>query len=575
VRRAVATALAFAALAFAGLVASAVPLRAGEDPLKPLQGALDRQDQLTQQRRFDELLREAETRAKDGTAESLYLLGRALGNTALTRFEEAQSRAEDDLAEATRLRGEFDALLERSRDAFERSREAGGLVYAPALLGLARCARYRGDLDGALASLREALAVDPDFKGAVLEMAQVYAEKKLPADAEFALYKYLEKHADDADARLLLGFLKTRRQRFGEAEKEFRAIVERDPANAGARKALAGALMYQDRHEESAVEFEGVRRQNPRDDESYRALWHLYRKLGKREQATKILEDLKRELAGTEPAIWAERILEELAKDPDAFDPPSRRTREELVHRLDSNDPEIVRQALAEMKSLAWPALPSAVYRLLGKDASKDEVRAQAVALVRAQRDPRTLPVLEILLYHEKERDPSPLVRREVVRALAVLDTPAALPILWRALLEPDQEMRESAVEGIASLTGWWFREDVSVPTPAGAWEAERAQYERWWREGRAATIHRRNAMAAMAKAFDSISRGRIRIAAYALDALDDPNPLTWRAGYDLFRSMTRHDFGATKGDVPAEERQRVAREAREWLAKNASREDG
>ena len=81
--------------------------------------------------------------------------------------------------------------------------------------------------------------------------------------------------------------------------------------------------------------------------------------------------------------------------------------------------------------------------------------------------------------------------------------------------------------------------------------------------------------MTAMQKAFDSISRGRTRIAGYALDALDDPNAQTWRAGYDFFRSMTRHDFGATKGDVPAEERQRVAREARDWLAKNATREDG
>lgn len=551
------------------------PARAGEDPLRPLQGALDRQDQLTQQARFDEMLREAEDRARDGTPESLYLLGRALGNTALARAEEAKRREREDRAEAERLFREFESLLDRSRDAFERSREAGVLVYAPALLGLARCARSRGDLDGSIEQLRQALALDPDFKAATLDLAQVCFEKGLFADGEFQLYRYLEKHPEDGDTRLLLGVLKTRRKRFGEAELEFRMVLRQDAANAAARKLLAANLMYQEKYEEAAQHCEGCRKQNPKDDEPYRMLVSIYRHLGKHEEARKVLDDMRREFPGKEPGIWAERLVEEIEKDPAAFDAPSARSAEALIHRLDASDPDVVRQALADMRSFEWPALPAAVYRLLGKEASREDVRAQAVALVRAQRDPRTLTILEILLYHPRERDPSAAVRREAARAVASLPSAAALPVLWRALEEDDAEIREAAVRGIAEITGRWFRDELDVPTPPEAWPDELARYRKWWREERSASLHRRDAMDAMRKVFEPISRGRTRIAEYALDALDDPNPQTWRAGYDLFRSMTRHDFGATTGDVSEEERRRVAREARGWIAANADREEG
>ena len=64
-------ALVAAVLAVALAVAAAPPVRAGEDPLRPLEKAMDRQDALTREGRFDDLLREAESAAKDGTPDSL------------------------------------------------------------------------------------------------------------------------------------------------------------------------------------------------------------------------------------------------------------------------------------------------------------------------------------------------------------------------------------------------------------------------------------------------------------------------------------------------------------------------
>lgn len=571
-------ALAVALAAFAALLAPFAPARAARaeetaDPLRPIQAALDRQDQLAQQDRHDELIREAEQRARDGKPESYYLLGRALGNKALARADAARRIDPSRTAEIQAARAQVDALLDRSREAFEHSREAGVLVYAPALLGLARCSRYRGDLDGAIANLKQALAIEPEFKAATLEIAQVYVEKGLHADGEFTLYKFLETHADDADVRLLLGVLKTSRKRYEEAEREFRAVLHRDPANASARKLLAASLMYQEKLQESAEHFETVRRQTPKDDEPYRALFHVYRSLGKRDAATKVVEDLKREMPGTEPGEWAQRILEQLARDPGAFDPPAGATRDEVLRKLDSADTDVQIQGLTELRNFDWPAAPAAVFRLIGRN-NAPAVRARAVSVIGALRDPRTLTVLEILLFHPQEADSDVDVRRATARALAGLPTVGAVPVLWRALDDTDTQIREAAVAGLAELTGWWFREDLAVTTPPEAWPAERAKYAAWWRDARAASIVRRDAMAELERIFAPITRGRSRLAVYALPALDDADASTWRAGYRLFRSLTRHDFGATTGDVSAEERRRVAAEARDWIATFGDRED-
>jgi hypothetical protein len=57
-----------------------------------------------------------------------------------------------------------------------------------------------------------------------------------------------------------------------------------------------------------------------------------------------------------------------------------------------------------------------------------------------------------------------------------------------------------------------------------------------------------------------------MRIAAYALPAMDDPVESTWRAGYDLFRALTFHSFGNDTGSVSEEDRRRITTEARAWL---------
>jgi tetratricopeptide (TPR) repeat protein len=550
--------LASVVVAFAA--ASAAYAGPDPDPLEPLRAQIERQDALVAKRQFDQLLVEARQKAKDGTPETLYLLGRALGNTAVAR------RAEGKEDEARRL-------LDESQRCFEDAKESGLVAFAPAHLGLARCARSRGDLAQAEAHLRQALKIAPAFKGATVDLAQVLTEAKRPDEAEFVLREQLRLRPNDPDLRILLGMVKLTRQRFGEAEAEFRAVVQLQPDNPVARKLLGGALLNQRNYAEAAEQLDRYRQMAPKDEEAYRVLFLARMKSKDRAGAQRVLDDARRELPGTEVALWAERVSAQYQQDPAAFEEADEHTPQALVKKIESADPKVVAQALTDMLALQWQALPARVYGLLAPTAAPVEVRRAAVRLIGAQHDPRTVTILEILLFHAKERDPDDSVRREAAGALAGLPTPGVLPVLVRTLDEPDAEIREAGVRGIAAVTGKYFREKLETVPDAAAWPQERELYAKWWTSSAAGSLAKRDASLALVKLFQPIERGRRRLAEYALPALDDADAKTWRAGYDLFRALTAQDFGSATGEPDAAERARITQACRDWFRANGNQE--
>jgi hypothetical protein len=131
---------------------------------------------------------------------------------------------------------------------------------------------------------------------------------------------------------------------------------------------------------------------------------------------------------------------------------------------------------------------------------------------------------------------------------------------------DADADVREWAVKGIADRTGKWFRADLAKRTDVKDWPAELALYRRWWASS-SASLAKRNAALAMATLYGQIEKNsKSRVARYALPAMDDPNESTWRAGYELFRSLTFVTFGTEKGPTDAAERARITQEARKWL---------
>jgi tetratricopeptide (TPR) repeat protein len=587
---AVVAAAACVAPASVGVTGTALAQEAAPvDPLAPLKEAMAEQDRLVDVGKAEDAVVAARDRAKDGTAESYYLLGRALGNVAVKRID-------------AKREGDALRLLDEAAEAFDKSQEAGGLTYAPAHLGRARVARFRfsigarrieqmdpkerepyvedvkHDLDQAIKEYRAALQVAKAWKEAALELAQTLWERQLPGDAEFALHQFLTSRPNDVDARMMLGMLKLQRKRFEEAEREFRAVLSADASHAAARKCLAADLMYQEKFTESAEHWEIVRRQSPKDDEPYITLFHVYRQLKKKEQALAVLSDAVRELPGSEAARRAKAILEELEKDPSAWDAQDEESAKALVARLESPDADVVRQTLEKMRGYRWPALPAAVYRLLLR---QDELatealrrthalqRLAAVRLMLDLADPQTLTILEILLAHPKEREPDSDVREEVAHAISRLPTDAVVPILFEALGDGDPDIREWAVQGIAARTGKYFRPDLTVRSTDKDWPEELACLRRWWQSGSASEAKRSSAVA-LAAIYGRVEQGsKARVARYALPALDDASESAWLAGYDLFRALTAETLGWAARPASAEERQRFAADAHAWIEKN------
>ena len=543
------------ALVVLGLLA-VLPFAAarGEEPgpfSDGMRESMKAQDALVEGGRYEKVVEEARERAQDGTTDSYYLLGRANGNVAWALRRKGKE------VEAARF-------LERARDAFAKALEVGGLLYPPGHLGLARCALFDQNLPEAARELRKCLDIDPDFRMALLQLAQVEWQRGRHSDAEDILERRLERTTDDVEARMLLGSLMSARKRWPDAEREFRQVLEFDEEHHDARKLLASALMFQRRFEESARHFELARARKPEDQESYRALVHVYRQLKEEKKARIVLNALIENHPGTDVARRAKLTLDRMDTDPDFFSGPLEESTEDLVAQLDSADPAVVERALRRMLDRRWKALPPQVYRLLAPHAGGPAVRLAAVRLIARLRDTKALALLEILAFHPSERDPDANVRREATRAIAALPTPAILLILFSALDDPDHEIREAAVQGIATQTGKYFRGDLDAPTAPEDWAAERERYDLWFDTASGSRAKRRAAKE-FGQYFEQMQRGRRRMAGYALHAMHDSREATWRAGYDLFRTLTFHTFGYEEGAIGPEDRARITDEAESW----------
>lgn len=601
-----ALALAAAALASPAFGQDAAPV----DPLAPLKDAMAEQDHLVDAGKAEAAVAAARERVKDGTAESWYLLGRALGNVAVTKLDPKQDPAPQrplDVVAAKLQEGRQEAdalrLLDEAATAFDKSQEAGGLTYAPAHVGRARVARFRfsitarridqidpkerapfvedakHDLDLAIREYRAALQLAKTWKEAALELAQTLWERQLRGDAEYVLYQFLIERPKDPDARILLGMLKMERDRLAEAEPEFRAVLAADPDNHAARKCLAQVLLSRQKYSESAEHWEVVRQQNPKDDEAYIKLFHVYLKLGKKEEARKVLTDVVATMPGSEAARRAKLILDELEKNPAAWDAVDPESPKALVAQLDSPDPVVVQQTLEKMRGYKWPSLPGAVYRLLLRQEEGDNAslkathtaqRLAAVRLILDLADPQTLTILEILLAHPKEREPDAAVRAEVAHAISSLPSDAVVPVLFEALEDADPDVREWAVQGIAARTGKYFRKTLETRTADADWPPELKLYRAWW-ASTSASEAKRLACVALSAIYGRVEPGsKARVARYTLPALGDASAATWSAAYELFGALTAETLGWKTKPANAEERQKFAADAQAWLEQQA-----
>ena len=119
------------------------------------------------------------------------------------------------------------------------------------------------EFDAAAKQLRAALAIQPDYPSALLNLAAVAQTQGDLAEAERLLGRSLELQ-DDAAAHANLGNLLARQRRTAEALPQFEAAAKLDPGDASARHNFGAALLAADRLAEAETAFRAAIAIDPR-----------------------------------------------------------------------------------------------------------------------------------------------------------------------------------------------------------------------------------------------------------------------------------------------------------------------
>jgi Flp pilus assembly protein TadD len=118
-------------------------------------------------------------------------------------------------------------------------------------------------------ALRKVLAAKPQDENAHLQLGRVFSAEKKDEDATAELQKALALRPDDWDAVRELAFIAERGKHWAEAEKQYRALTLRFPADAEARNGLGSALLGELSYAEARDEFLRCLKLKPEWGEAY------------------------------------------------------------------------------------------------------------------------------------------------------------------------------------------------------------------------------------------------------------------------------------------------------------------
>lgn len=120
------------------------------------------------------------------------------------------------------------------------------------ILGVALSGQNR--FDESIAILSSAQAENPNDPGRLLALVRSYLQSGRNAEAEAFLDEMLQTNADNVEARILLGVVKSNDpERLDEAEAEFRRAIEVDAEAAAGYRALIGLYIRQGRYQDAAA----------------------------------------------------------------------------------------------------------------------------------------------------------------------------------------------------------------------------------------------------------------------------------------------------------------------------------
>ncbi len=489
---------------------------------------------------------EARTRVEKekDSAEARYLLGRVYGSAADRHLMAGKADGED--------------LLERARVQFQGALELD-VTYAAAWRGLAKVHRRKKEFETALREARKAHGLDPDSDEGFLLVVTCMYESGDRTGAYATVEAEIKRRPEEAELRVLLATLMAGEGRSREAEAELRLAVAKRPDHVQGQELLVQILASTGRPTEAVAACRAALAASPKSLRLHHLLCSLLLKADDRIGAIAAMEAFARlDLpADLRAALAAD--LEQLRSAPEGDAETRPLTVEELADRLHSADVLERRRAMQALLEIDHRGvLPPAVVRAVTDP--DESVRVYAVQMLSVHGGPAAAGIMEVLLFHPRDRDTSARVRAFATRALGSLRAAAALPVLMRALEEPEPELIRAAIAGIAEVTGKSFVDDPEAPVPQASRDTVRAAYRAWWNGEGGTWWKKRKVAPAVAET------GSRRLAKYLVPLLEDGDGELRAAVLDMLATLAGDPVWKALPVGTPEERKAAVERATTWL---------
>jgi Flp pilus assembly protein TadD len=151
----------------------------------------------------------------------------------------------------------------------------------------------KGEVDAAVAAYREAMALDPRFSPAYMNLADLYRHIGDETGAEGVLRQGIAVYSGSGDLHHALGLSLVRQKRMPEALAELQQATRLNPENARYVYVYAVALNTTGNPKEALMVLQGAHNAHPNDTDILSALVAFHRDEGNSAQAARYAQKLK------------------------------------------------------------------------------------------------------------------------------------------------------------------------------------------------------------------------------------------------------------------------------------------
>ncbi len=177
-------------------------------------------------------------------------------------------------------------------------------------LWLARLLRLDNEDDQAEQVLRALMARDPQNKGAVEQLSQLFLDRSDPQQAVSLLEAFVQ-HAPSADLYDRLGDAYQQMQQAGKSEEAYRQAVALDPEQAEHRRHLAQSLFEQEKYAAALGEYEKLVELEPDSATNHLRISEIYRRMRQFDKAEEQILAAKKLAPGNLEVIYNQAAVYE------------------------------------------------------------------------------------------------------------------------------------------------------------------------------------------------------------------------------------------------------------------------